>query len=409
MYQQIWEEAISKKNKIAIKNFFDCIAERNQAKSIVKSNPYVMLMDPVGYCNLKCPFCSTGNGSLSRDKQKLSLSTFKHIIDHLGPYLFKLQLYNWGEPLLNKDLPQMVKHVKKHNVVTEISTNLSFPMSEEYAEEIVDSGLDFMLCSIDGASQETYEKYRVGGNFELTMKNMKMLNKKKKEKKLKTPLIIWRFLVFRHNQHEIEKAKKMAKELGVEMKFIRPFVRDDKPEWASTLPEFTPLEHFNPEIQNKDPSDSQQLITISKNKNEKKETFPSTSEKDSNLSNENPKPCTWLWSSITINANSSVSPCCAITEQKNDFGVVEDSIKSVWNNENYRSARAIFNGTTPGPKTICHSCPIPHIQQEMKQHDENIIGHILKTSSPSEQDKIMIFLKENDEELYQKALYFESI
>jgi len=347
MFWEIWEDAISKKDKKAISNFFNSLKERSNAETNVKSKPYIMLLDPVGYCNLKCPFCSTGKGSLSRDRKKLSLDVFKDIIDHLGPYLFKLQLYNWGEPLLNKDLPQMVSYAKKHHVVTEISTNLSFPMSKEYAEEIVNSGLDFVLCSIDGASQETYQKYRVGGDFNLTMKNMKMLNDIRKEKKLKTPFLIWRFLVFRHNQHEIEKAKKMAKKLEVEITFLRAFVDKDKPEWASTLTEFMPLNYSAQEIENVNSSDSNKLITIAST-NDKKEVFYSSGNTETNLStnkkeksfyssggdssktsDDSMQPCTWLWSSMTINANGSVSPCCAIENQNNDFGFVEDSVEKI--------------------------------------------------------------------------------
>jgi len=402
MSWQVWEEALSKKNPEAFTNFFNCLRERSNAESRVSSKPYIMYLDPMGYCNLKCPFCPTGNGSNSREKKKLSLATFQHLIDHLGPYLFKLHLYNWGEPLLNKEFPQMVKYAKKYHAVTEISTNLSFPISKEYAEEIVSSGLDVMLCSIDGASQETYQKYRVGGDYELTMKNIKLLKDVKKEKNLETPYIIWRFLVFRHNQHEIGMARKKAKELDVEITFLRPYVKHA--EWGSTLPEFSPLISIKTKKKNSVNSDFSKTLSIPEPKNKKENNVGSLNEEVSKTQIDKPKPCTWLWSSITINANGFVSPCCAILKQEDDFGNVDDSIMKVWNNEKYQSARKIFSGKQENVKTVCHNCPVPHIQQEMREFDEMIIRHLLRILSSSERSKIRSLLRKSDKELFMKTI-----
>jgi len=426
MLWEIWKKAISKKGPEAYENFFNSLKVRNNAESKVSSKPYILYLDPVGYCNLHCPFCPTGDDSLMRDKKKLQLATFKHVIDHLGPYLFKVFLYNWGEPLLNKDLPEMIRYVKKYHVVTEISTNLSFPLSEEYAEEFVSSGLDIMLCSVDG-SQETYEKYRVGGDYELTMKNIGLLNTIRKKKNLKTPFLIWRFLVFRHNQHEMDIARKKAKELDVEIRFLKPFVPLRKPEWVSTIPRFSSYkidrqtnERVNFElaktitVSNKE-KHTEQVLNPSKNEVVKTVTVPNQENNEENRQSDRktkfsdikkniPKPCTWLWSAIVINANGSVSPCCAIENQQNDFGNLEDTFETVWNNQNYQSARAIFRGIENKGNTICHTCPVPHIQQDMREYDEEIITYLLGKSSSSEKDQIVSRLKNLDEELYIKAL-----
>jgi len=265
-----------------------------------------------------------------------------------------------------------------------------------------------MLCSIDGASQETYQKYRVGGNYELTMKNIKLLNTIRKKKNLKTPVLLWRFLVFRHNQHEIEIARKKAKELGVQITFLKPYVDSKHPEWISTIPEFSTLDDIQPK---KEETNSQlsKTISVTNPQNKINEISNTINVETSNNTTNQLKPCTWLWSSIVINANGSVSPCCAIENQQNDFGFVDDNIETIRNNQNYQSARGIFStlnkGNTPNNgNTVCHNCPVPHIQQEMRHYDEQIITYLLENSSSPEKSKIISHLKSSDKDLYLKSL-----
>ena len=116
----IWKKAIAGKNKEAYTNFFNCLKERNSAKLIVSSYPYLMNMDPVGYCNLQCPFCPTGAGELEREKTKMHFSVYKKVMDQLGPYLFHLNLFNWGEPFLNSEIPEIIKYAKnfQHKIIS---------------------------------------------------------------------------------------------------------------------------------------------------------------------------------------------------------------------------------------------------------------------------------------------------
>ena len=312
-----------------------------------------MYLDPVSYCNLQCPFCPTGEKSSDRETAKASLDNFKHVMDHIGPYLFELKLYNWGEPLLNENVPAMISYAKKFHMVVTISSNLSIPITEERAEALVSSGLDFLICSIDGASQETYKKYRIGGDFLLIMKNIKLINKIKKEKNSKTPFLIWQFLVFKHNQHEIELAKKTANELNISITFEKPGIPTNHIEgWSSTIPEYSSLLSYikPPSIQSKS------NVNYQNSKN-----------------NKNKKPCTWLWSAIVLNPSNNVSPCCAIINQKDDFGKINVNIQDVWNNENYKNARQLFKKNPKPTNLICQNCPFPDLQQNIRNHDEQIL------------------------------------
>lgn len=370
---QIFKEAIQCKDYTAYENFLLSLYERSIRNPTLKSKPYLMWLDPVGSCNLQCPFCPTGTGELQRKKTKLSLNDFKHIVDHIGQYLFVLKFYNWSEPLLSDDLEEMIKYAKKFHMFTEISTNLSIPITQTRAEQIIDSGIDFILCSIDGGSQETYEKYRKGGNYKLCMKNLEILSNIKNNTNKHTPKILWQFFVFKHNQHEIEFAKKQASEIGVDIDFRIPSIPLSSQDWVSTLPEFA--------------NKSDMLI-----------------QSDMDYSKKNSDPCTWLWSSIVINADKNISPCCILTNKKDDFGNVDESIDKVWNNNNYQNARKLFSNENILDKTFCQQCNDIKLQQRLFSIDKQIFTHLLQKSSPQQRIKIKSQVLEFGNNIYSKLV-----
>jgi MoaA/NifB/PqqE/SkfB family radical SAM enzyme len=136
--------------------------------------PIKIYVDPASVCNLKCPLCPTGNGDKSRSKGFMKFEAFKKIIDEVKDYVIQVDLYNWGEPLLNKEIFKMVEYAHKLGIRTRISTNLTI-LSESAVENMINSGLDELIASIDGASEETYQKYRVGGSFEKVIENLKLI------------------------------------------------------------------------------------------------------------------------------------------------------------------------------------------------------------------------------------------
>ena len=83
--------------------------------------------------------------------------------------------------------------------------------------KLLQSSLDTLILSIDGITQETYSKYRRGGDFNKVMNNLKEIIRRKKLFKKKNPKIIWQFLCMRHNEHEIPGLKKLTKRLGIKL------------------------------------------------------------------------------------------------------------------------------------------------------------------------------------------------
>lgn len=271
--------------------------------------PYFMVLDTISYCNLECNCCPTGRKLNTRTKAIMPLERISKILGYFGKYLKEIILFNWGEPLLNPNIIEVIKEIKKHDILLTLSSNLNVDIDEQKANELISSGLDRLICSIDGTSQESYEKYRKKGNFNKAFNNLKLLIKTKKNLKLDNPFIEWQFLVFKHNEHEIEEAEKIAKEIEVDNLNLRaPWC---PPEMVSTI------DKYNNYIMD----------------NDKQQYKPAD------------KYCNWLWNAIVINANGSVSPCCSVENENEDFGNIFDTpFYKLWNNENFRQARK-FNIT----------------------------------------------------------------
>ena len=136
-------------------------------------------------------------------------------MDECGPYLYDLYLYNWGEPLLNKEIFNMVKYSKRFNIRVIISTNLKY-FNDKICSELLESGLDELIVSLDGASQASVSKYQTGNNFNEVIDNLKSLVDRKKKLKVNTLKITWRFLVNSYNEGEIRQAKILSQQIGLD-------------------------------------------------------------------------------------------------------------------------------------------------------------------------------------------------
>ena len=108
----------------------------------------------------------------------MSFSNFRSIIDELGAYLYRIDLHNWGEPLLNDEIYQMISYARASNIEVRVSSNLN-TINRVNAENLVKSGLDVLIISLDGASQETYMQYRIGGQFDRVLDNITMISELK--------------------------------------------------------------------------------------------------------------------------------------------------------------------------------------------------------------------------------------
>ena len=188
-------------------------------RPIVWGRPFMMMVEPTNFCNLKCPLCPSGNGEMKRARGHMNLDDFKGLIDEVGEYLVLLMLWNQGEPFINKGFVEMVRYARDRRIPTMTSTNGHYIRNIEQARAIVASGLDEIIVSLDGVDQETYERYRVGGRFDYVVRGARLLAQAKSELGSRTPLVNLQFIVFRHNEGDIAEAERLAGELGAE-KFL---------------------------------------------------------------------------------------------------------------------------------------------------------------------------------------------
>ena len=127
--------------------------------------PYEWEIDTTNICQLKCPLCHTGLGTIGRQKGVMHFETYSKIVYEVKNYCIWLSLYSWGEPFLNKEIGKFVEYAHKARIATIISSNLNKPLTAQMAESLIKSGLDVLIVSLDGITQEVYEIYRVGGKL----------------------------------------------------------------------------------------------------------------------------------------------------------------------------------------------------------------------------------------------------
>ncbi len=273
-------------------------------------------------CNLRCPFCPTGLRRRGTARGFLSWENYQVILEKISPHANNIGLFNYGEPFLNRDILRMVAAASAKGIYTSLHSNLTFrALSPKDAEAVVATGLSCLSASMDGASQATYGKYRVGGSFSRALANLSRLQQAKLRLRAKTPEIIWGFLVNRFNEHEQALAQKMASDLGVTLRFSLMDVwgRED---WKSGL-------HRAQENRNADgPAASGPQAP------------PPSSPGAIRLHPRLPEWCCQPFTSMIIHWNGEVFPCCTVYEDKFSLGnILKLDLPELWNGPAYRQCR----------------------------------------------------------------------
>jgi MoaA/NifB/PqqE/SkfB family radical SAM enzyme len=143
----------------------------------------------------------------------MSIERFKKIVDRFAPFVYEVNLHNWGEPLLNPDLFKMIEYAQNKNIGTNMSTNLNTPRETDI-DNLTRSNLEYLIVSLDGTTDDVYAKYRRRGDFNLVMSNLRALVEKRYSLNRKTPVIEWQFIVMKHNIHQVEDARHIARQIG---------------------------------------------------------------------------------------------------------------------------------------------------------------------------------------------------
>lgn len=281
-------------------------------RSIQWGMPISISFEPTTSCNLRCPECPSGLRAFTRPTGMLRKDFFRETIDQLSKDLSYLVFYFQGEPFLNPEFLNMVQYAASKKIYTATSTNAHY-LTDAVAKRTVESGLDRLIISIDGTTQETYQQYRVGGRLDKVLQGTANIVKWKKELRSTTPFIIFQFLVVRHNEHQIAAVKQLAKEMGVDQVRLKTAqVYDFENDPNGLIPSMTKYSRY-------------------KKGRDGKMKFKGN----------NQKHCWRLWHDPVITWDGAVVPCCFDKDAQHKLGdLKQQSFRELWRQGTYHRFRS---------------------------------------------------------------------
>jgi radical SAM protein with 4Fe4S-binding SPASM domain len=279
-------------------------------RAIQRGLPMSISFEPTTSCNLRCPECPSGLRSFTRPIGMLPDDLFKKTIDELSDTLLYLIFYFQGEPYLHPRFLDLVKYASQKKIYTATSTNAHY-LNETLARKTVESGLDRLIVSIDGTTQDVYEQYRVGGKLEKVLEGTRNIIKAKRELKSKTPHVVFQFLVVRPNEHQIDDVFRLAKELGVDEVGLKTAQIYDYENGNDLMPTINKYSRYAPKTDG---------------------TYQ--------IKNALDDSCWKMWHSCVITWDGKVVPCCFDKDAHYQLGDVSKTrFRDLWHGEAYHSFR----------------------------------------------------------------------
>jgi radical SAM protein with 4Fe4S-binding SPASM domain len=295
-------------------------------KSILWGKPYALSIEPTTACNLGCPECPSGLKKFTRETGKLDVGFHQKMLQSTGKQVFYINYYFQGEPFLNPQFLDLIKEAKRNKIYTATSTNAHF-IDQDKAEEIVNSGLDRLIISIDGLTQKTYENYRVNGKLSKVIEASKLMVEAKQKLQSKTPHLIFQFLVVKQNEHEVKAVFELAKDLKIDEVRLKTAQLYDYKNGNSLMPEGEEYSRY---------------------KRKRDGTYV--------LKYETGNHCWRMWSSSVLTWDGKVVPCCFDKDAQHILGsVAETDFESIWESKKYQSFRKSIL-TNRNAIDICQNC-----------------------------------------------------
>ena len=294
-------------------------------KPVVWGMPVSYSIEPTNHCNLKCPECPSGLGSLTRPLGLMKPGLFKKLVDEISRDGFYIQLYFQGEPYINKNLPQMIRYAQDKNMYVSISTNGHF-INEKNADEILDNAPDKLIYSIDGLDEKSYQNYRAGGTFARADAGLRALTERKNYRGLKKPFVELQFIVMKQNEHLLEKVMEYGRDTGVDRVVFK----------TMQVSSYENALHFLPENQ----------------KYRRYDVGAGSFKVKGKLKNK----CFALWRTSVITWDGRVVPCCFDKDADFELGEMNgNGFKSVWTSDEYKAFRQKVLSDRKGVD-MCSNC-----------------------------------------------------
>ena len=285
-------------------------ASRRSRKPEISALPLALSIEPTTACNLGCPECPSGLKSFTRPTGTLKPEVLENLLDEIGDTLFYLTFYFQGEPFIHPGMTELIAKASGRGIYTATSTNAHF-ITDAKAEEIVRSGLNRLIISIDGTSQEVYEQYRRKGNLDKVIKGTEAILTAKKRLNAKFPRVYFQFLVVRPNEHQIADVKALGKRLGVDKVLLKTAQVYDYKHGNDLIP------------------------TI-----DKYARYRQTADGTWEIKNKLLDHCWKMWHSCVITWDGRVVPCCFDKDAQHQMGQIGDkSFHDVWFGRRYKAFR----------------------------------------------------------------------
>lgn len=288
--------------------------------------PFTVSFEPTTACNLRCPECPSGLRAFTRPTGNLRADFFRRAIDELAPELLYLIFYFQGEPYINPQFLDMVAYAHRRRIYTITSTNGHF-LDDDTARRTVESGLDRLIISVDGTTQEVYEQYRIGGRLKTVLEGAARVVYWKKRLRSRTPHIVFQFLVVRPNEHQIPDIYRLARQIGVD-------------EVALKTAQLYNYRHGHP-------------LMPAQERYARYRLAPSGAYE---LKHPLLNHCWKLWHACVITWNGMVVPCCFDKDAAHPMGSLQEkAFREVWKGEAYQTfRRALLQGRSQ--IDICANC-----------------------------------------------------
>ncbi len=288
--------------------------------------PFTVSIEPTTACNLRCPECPSGIRAFTRPTGNLRPDFFRKTMSELGDHLWYLIFYFQGEPYINPAFLDMVQYAHEQGVYTITSTNGHF-LNDENAKRTVTSGLDRLIISVDGATQEVYQQYRRGGDLEQVLEGARNVVAWRHALGKSHPYIIFQFLVVRPSEHQIDEVKQLARKIGVdEVKLKSAQVYD----YENGNPLIPTIERYT------------RYRKLPDGRYEPKHALT---------------PHCWkLWHSCVITWDGAVLPCCFDKDARHQLGKLQEmSLQEIWQSRAYQNFRWQLLGGRDNID-ICQNC-----------------------------------------------------
>ena len=299
------------------------------------SLPVHVTIEPTNACDMKCPVCETGEGTIERRTGRITTENFKRVVDQIAFHTNTVFFYFMGEPFLYDESYEMIAYARAKGIYVDTCTNGHFVD----AGRLVESGINEVSFQIGGITQQTHEVYRVRGDLRRSLDNLRAVLAERERRGADHPRVILGFIVMKHNEHEVDDFRAAARELGVdEARVIDPCVRD-MDQARQFLPRDQRYWFYDPAAFNRGVL--------------RPKLVPNNA-------------CWWIWHSTLITWNGDVVPCCRDPHGRNVMGnVFREDLRSIWNGPKYRAFRRRIL-TEQGKIDICRLCSsygVPHLHE----------------------------------------------